>query len=283
METKFNSHQANYEIGKWIDGSFDGQIYGIFNDAISKQRRAQVDLNITKLKEIDMTTTTSQQSLLPSVVSEPQGEHKRTIIWLHGLGDSGNGFAPIAPELRLNPELGVKFIFPHAPVRPVTINNGIEMRAWYDIKSLDMESRADVAGVLESSDQVRALIENEIANGIPAKSIMLIGFSQGGVISLHLGTRFDKQLAGIVALSTYMCEPKNLKTEKNPANLTTPILCCHGQQDEVVPVSLGKFAYTTLKDNGYDVTWKEYIMQHNVCLPEIQDIAKFITACFNQE
>ncbi len=230
-----------------------------------------------------MSQPESQHDLLPSVITEPQGEHKRTIIWLHGLGDSGNGFAPIAPELKLASELGVKFIFPHAPIRPVTINNGMEMRAWYDIKSLDMESRADVTGVLESSSQIQALIENEIANGILAKNIMLVGFSQGGVIALHLGTRFDQQLAGIVALSTYMCEPQTLRNEKNQANLQTPILCCHGQQDEVVPVSLGKYAYTTLKDNGYDVTWKEYIMQHNVCMPEIQDIAKFISACFNQE
>ncbi len=218
--------------------------------------------------------------ILPAVVIEPNAEHKKTIIWLHGLGDSGNGFAPIAPELKLDDALGVKFIFPHAPIRPVTINNGMEMRAWYDIKSLDMGSRADVSGVIESSEQIKTLIETEIANGIDSKNIMLIGFSQGGVIALHLGTRYSKPLAGIVALSTYMCEPDSLGLEKSEENLATPILCCHGQQDEVVPMSLGRMAYTSLQNNGYSVTWKEYIMQHNVCLPEINDIAKFINQSF---
>lgn len=170
-----------------------------------------------------MNTTTSSTALLPSVVVNASAEHKATVIWLHGLGDSGDGFAPIAPELRLEPSLGVKFIFPHAPVRRVTINNGMEMRAWYDIKSADMESRADMEGVLESSEQVKQLIENEIANGIPAHKIMLIGFSQGGVIALHLGTRFDSTLAGIAALSTYMCAPDSLASEKHEANQQTPI------------------------------------------------------------
>jgi len=220
-------------------------------------------------------------TLLPSVDVAPSGEHKATIIWLHGLGDSGNGFAPIAPELKLAASLGVKFVFPHAPIRPVTINNGMEMRAWYDIKSLDMGSRADVDGVVESSSSVQALIEAEIAAGIPAEKIMLIGFSQGGVIALHLGTRFTQKLAGIVALSTYMCKPETLEEQKSEANLSTPILCCHGQQDEVVPASLGRIAYNTLKDNGYSVSWKEYIMQHNVCMPEVQDIAKFINSCLS--
>lgn len=214
--------------------------------------------------------------LLPSVEVAPSGTHKSTIIWLHGLGDSGNGFSPIVPQLQLNPMLGIKFIFPHAPVRPVTINNGMEMRAWYDIKTLDMGSRADVEGVLESSVAVKALIDNEIENGIPPEKIMLIGFSQGGVIALHVGPRYEKRLAGIVALSTYMCEPQSLSYEKTEANQDTPILCCHGQQDEVVPMSLGHMAYQTLLSDNRQVTWKQYVMQHNVCMPEIQDIAQFI-------
>lgn len=216
------------------------------------------------------------QQLLESVIQNAPGQHKATIIWLHGLGDSGHGFAPIAPELKLPAELGVKFIFPHAPVRPVTINNGMEMRAWYDIKSMDMESRADLEGVKLSADTVANLIEQEIAAGTPADKIMLIGFSQGGVIALHLGTRFDKSLAGIVALSTYMSAPQTLQAEKHSANQNTPILFCHGQQDEVVPLFLGRSAYQTLIENDYKVQWKEYVMQHNVCLPEIKDISKFI-------
>ena len=223
-----------------------------------------------------MDNNSASNELLPAVEIEAQGTHKATIIWLHGLGDSGNGFAPIAPELKLDPSLGVKFIFPHAPVRPVTINNGMKMRAWYDIKSMDMESRADLDGVVESSHAVKRLIDNEIANGIAANKIILIGFSQGGVIAYHLGARFEQSLAGIVGLSTYMCNPQSLAQQKNAANQHTPILVCHGMQDEVVPMSLGKVAFATLQNNGFKVSWKEYAMQHNVCLPEIQDIAEFI-------
>jgi phospholipase/carboxylesterase len=218
------------------------------------------------------------QDLLPSVVIQPKSEHQSSIIWLHGLGDSGDGFAPIAPELKLPDELGVKFIFPHAPIRPVTVNNGMEMRAWYDIKSMEMESRADIEGVIDSSQRVEQLIRDEMASGIKSNKIMLIGFSQGGVIALHLGTRFTQPLAGIVALSTYMCAPQTLQQEKSTANQDTPVFFAHGQQDEMVPMFLGNAAYQTMKQNGYNVEWKEYMMQHNVCLPEIVDISAFIQA-----
>lgn len=216
------------------------------------------------------------QDLLPAVEIQAKGEHKATIIWLHGLGDSGNGFAPIAPELKLPDSLGVKFLFPHAPIRPVTINNGMEMRAWYDIKSMDMDSRADLEGVIDSSQRVEQLIRAEIESGIDSTKIMLIGFSQGGVISLHLGARYTKPLAGIVALSTYMCAPQTLSAEKSVENQNTPVFFAHGQQDEVVPLFLGNSAFQTMKENGYQVEWKEYMMQHNVCMPEVQDISAFI-------
>mmetsp|Transcript_52424 Transcript_52424/g.166739 ORF Transcript_52424/g.166739 Transcript_52424/m.166739 type:complete len:224 (+) Transcript_52424:360-1031(+) len=216
------------------------------------------------------------QELLPAVEIKPKGEHKATIIWLHGLGDSGNGFAPIAPELKLPDNLGVKFLFPHAPIRPVTINNGMEMRAWYDIKSMDMDSRADLEGVIDSAQRVEQLIRAEIESGIDASKIMLVGFSQGGVIALHLGARFTQTLAGIVALSTYMCAPQSLSAEKSAENQNTPVFFAHGQQDEVVPLFLGNAAFMTMKENGYPVEWKEYMMQHNVCMPEIEDISKFI-------
>ncbi|WP_412972629.1 alpha/beta hydrolase [Glaciecola sp. MF2-115] len=216
------------------------------------------------------------QELLPAVEIKPKGEHKATIIWLHGLGDSGNGFAPIAPELKLPDNLGVKFLFPHAPIRPVTINNGMEMRAWYDIKSMDMDSRADLEGVIDSAQRVEQLIRAEIESGIDASKIMLVGFSQGGVIALHLGARFKQTLAGIVALSTYMCAPQSLSAEKSAENQNTPVFFAHGQQDEVVPLFLGNAAFMTMKENGYPVEWKEYMMQHNVCMPEIEDISKFI-------
>jgi phospholipase/carboxylesterase len=216
------------------------------------------------------------EQTLPYVEVNPKSSPKATVIWLHGLGDSGNGFAPIVPELRLPEELGIRFIFPHAPMRAVTINNGMSMRAWYDIKSLDFESRADVVGVLESSRQVEELIEAEISKGIPSQRIVLAGFSQGGVIALHLGTRYNKKLAGILALSTYMSEPEKLSQNANPVNKNTKVMFCHGQQDDVVPMFLGNAAYKVLEQNNYNVEWHDYLMQHNVCAQELTDISNWL-------
>ena len=145
------------------------------------------------------------QQLLPCVEINPSTTPDACVIWLHGLGDSGHGFAPIVPELKLPESMAVKFLFPHAPERPVTINGGMRMRAWYDIKSLDFESRADLEGVKESAAQVEALIEAQIESGIPSGRIVLAGFSQGGVIALHLAPRYANKFAGVIALSTYMC------------------------------------------------------------------------------
>jgi phospholipase/carboxylesterase len=216
------------------------------------------------------------ESLLPYVEVNPNTPAKATVIWLHGLGDSGNGFAPIVPELKLPEALTIRFIFPHAPVRPVTINNGMEMRAWYDIKSMDFADRADSQGVEESSELVKQLIEQEIANGIPADKIILAGFSQGGVIALHLGTRYNQTLAGIMSLSSYMCAPEKLSSAAHTANQQTPIFIAHGQQDDVVPMAMGKVALDTLFSNGYATEWHEYPMQHNVCQPELQDISAWL-------
>ncbi|MDU0352935.1 alpha/beta hydrolase fold domain-containing protein [Paraglaciecola aquimarina] len=217
----------------------------------------------------------SQQDL-PYVEVNPTTPAKAAVIWLHGLGDSGNGFAPIVPELHIPEALAVRFIFPHAPIRPVTVNNGMEMRAWYDIKSMDFNSRADRAGVDESSALVQALIEQEIAQGIPANRIVLAGFSQGGVIALHLGTRIEQKLAGIMSLSSYMCEPESLSAEAHTANKHTPIFVAHGQQDDVVPMAMGNAAFNTLQSNGYPASWSEYAMQHNVCMQEINDISNWL-------
>ncbi|MCW8109910.1 alpha/beta hydrolase [Alteromonas ponticola] len=216
-------------------------------------------------------------SLLPYVEVNPAQEADACVIWMHGLGDSGHGFAPIVSQLALPQNHRIRFIFPHAPERPVTINGGMRMRAWYDIKSMDFNSRADVSGVFESASQVRQLIQDEIANGIPAQRILLAGFSQGGVIALHEGLRFDQRLAGIMALSTYMCEPEKLAAQAHTANTSTPIFVAHGEQDEVVPAFLGNAAYKVLKENGYNCTWHTYTMQHNVCLAEINDISAFIS------
>jgi phospholipase/carboxylesterase len=218
----------------------------------------------------------SSSSSLPFVDVNPQGTPRAVVVWLHGLGDSGNGFAPIVPELHMPAELGVRFVFPHAPVRPVTINNGMQMRAWYDILSMDFNSRADSQGVLESAALVEALIEAEIAKGVPANKIVLVGFSQGGVIALHLGTRYSKQLAGIMSLSSYMAMPETLSQQAHAANKTTPIFVGHGQQDDVVPMFLGHAASQTLQSNGYSVSWHEYRMQHNVCPQELRDISTWL-------
>ncbi|MBU3005008.1 alpha/beta hydrolase [Paraglaciecola arctica] len=216
------------------------------------------------------------QQALPYVEVNPDVKAKATVIWLHGLGDSGNGFAPIVPDLKLPSELGIRFVFPHAPTRPVTINNGMLMRAWYDITSLDFNHRADSQGVKESSAFVANLIEQEIAQGIPANKIVLAGFSQGGVIALHLGTRYEKTLAGIMSMSSYMSEPEKLKEEAHSANKNTPIFVAHGSHDDVVPVFMGNAAFKVLQSNGYQVTWHEYAMQHNVCMQQLNDISSWL-------
>ncbi|MCF2858569.1 alpha/beta hydrolase [Pseudoalteromonas sp. SMS1] len=201
-------------------------------------------------------------------------QHKATVIWLHGLGDSGNGFLPIAPELALPDELGVRFVFPHAPIRPVTVNGGMEMRAWYDIKSMDLENRADETGVRESAALVTDLIEKEIAAGIPADKIILAGFSQGGVISVHLAPRLPFQVAGVMALSTYMCAPQKLADEAQQNALN--IFMAHGSHDPVVPMSAGQTAYEALVHQGYDVSWQDYPMEHQVCLEELKAIRAWL-------
>lgn len=215
-------------------------------------------------------------NLLPYVEVEPTVPAKACVIWMHGLGDSGHGFAPIAPELKLPEDMAVRFVFPHAPERPVTINGGMRMRAWYDIKSLDFNSRADIDGAKESAAQIEALIQQQVDKGIPHEKIVLAGFSQGGVIALHLATTYGHKVAGIMALSTYLCEPDNLADRAVDVNKSTPIMMAHGEQDEVVPVFLGNAAYKILTENGFNATWQTYAMQHNVCWQEIQDISNWL-------
>ncbi|TMO82503.1 alpha/beta hydrolase [Pseudoalteromonas spongiae] len=216
---------------------------------------------------------------LDAVIIEPQSSHKATVIWLHGLGDSGDGFAPIVPEINLPAELGVKFIFPHAPIQPVTINGGMAMRSWYDIKSLDLDKRADEQGVQQSAAAVKQLIDAEIDNGIAPSNIVLAGFSQGGVVSLYLAPRLPYQLAGVMALSTYMCEPAKLKLEKQQASLN--VFMAHGSFDDVVPTGAGKAAHQTLLELGYEVSWQEYPMAHQVCLEEIKAIRTWLVSRLN--
>ena len=206
----------------------------------------------------------------------PTGDVKAVVIWLHGLGDSGHGFAPIVPELNLPADAGIRFVFPHAPVQPVTINGGMAMNSWYDIKSMDPDNRADEDGVKESVLKVRQLLDAEIAKGVPPERIVIAGFSQGGVISLHLSTRLEFKLAGVMAMSTYMCKPQKLADEMTVANCGTPIYMAHGSYDQMVPMMAGQQACQTLKDNGFDVSWHQYPMEHSVCAEQIRDIREWL-------
>lgn len=218
----------------------------------------------------------THSDLLPCINVEPTSEHKATVIWLHGLGADGHDFEPIVPELKLPTDLGVKFIFPHAPVMPVTINGGYQMRAWYDIRDADLANREDKDGVRKSAALVEQLIDAELAAGIPSDKIVLAGFSQGGAIALHLSTRIPHKLAGIVALSTYLTMPENLADEKAPANIDTPIFMAHGSQDPVVPMQRGQYSAKVLEENGFSISWQDYPMAHAVCLEEIQALGQYL-------
>ncbi|QPB85062.1 alpha/beta fold hydrolase [Pseudoalteromonas rubra] len=214
--------------------------------------------------------------MLPFVEYPAQGTHRASVIWLHGLGDSGEGFLPIAPELRLPAELGVRFIFPHAPEQPVTVNNGMVMRSWYDIKSFDLDKRADEAGVRDSAKLVEALIEAELVAGIPAERIILAGFSQGGVMALHVAPRFKAHLGGVMALSCYMCAPEKLAQQAVQTDLN--VFMAHGSLDPVVPMVAGRQAFETLQAQGYEVSWQDYPMQHQVCQEELEAIRTWLLA-----
>lgn len=210
------------------------------------------------------------------VIIEPTGEHRASVIWLHGLGADGHDFEPIVPELRLPAELGIRFIFPHAPRRPVTMNAGMVMRAWYDIKSLDMSCEEDAVSITASTALLHDWIEQEIGSGIASRRIVVAGFSQGGAIALHGGLRYQKPLAGILGLSCYLPLPARLESEAEPANRETPILMLHGSHDPMIPVQLGQATRDQLRQSGYQVNWQEYPMPHSVCMEEINDISRWL-------
>ncbi|MBA6337340.1 carboxylesterase [Colwellia sp. BRX8-7] len=213
---------------------------------------------------------------LARVTVEPKSTATSCVIWLHGLGDSGDGFAPIVPVLNLPKNHAIRFIFPHAPEQAVTINQGYVMRSWYDIKSMDLHNRADMAGVLESEQAIHALIQQQIDSGIAANKIVLAGFSQGGVISLFTGLRYPKALAGIMALSCYLPTADKLPDNCHIANKQTPILQNHGDQDDVVPMSSGKMANQLLIDAGYNTKWQSYRMPHSVLPEQLSDISAWL-------
>jgi len=208
----------------------------------------------------------------------PQAPPVATVLLLHGLGADGSDFVPIVGELGLPDTLPVRFVFPHAPLRPVTLNNGYVMRAWYDIKSFTPAGRADVAGTTESAQRIAACIERERERGVPSTRVVLSGFSQGGAVALFAGLRYPERLAGILAMSCYLPFPERLAAEKAAANADVPILLCHGRRDPVVPISMGTEARDELLAHGYAPEWRDYPMEHSVCMEEIADVSRWLQA-----
>jgi len=213
---------------------------------------------------------------LERITVEPKVVATSCVIWLHGLGDSGAGFAPVVPVLGLQKNHSIRFVFPHAPEQAVTINQGYVMRSWYDIKNMDLHSRADMVGVLESEAAVHGLIQEQLDAGIAANKIVLAGFSQGGVISLFTGLRYPQKLAGIMALSCYLPNADKLPEQLSDANQTTAILQHHGIEDDVVPMNAGKVANDLLLTKGYNAQWKAYPMPHSVLPEQLQDIGEWL-------
>lgn len=212
---------------------------------------------------------------LPTVELNPKNAPVAVVIWLHGLGADGHDFEPIVPQLRLPASLPVRFVFPHAPEIAVTAFGGQRARAWFDFNPA---SGVDLPGLKKSALRIQDLIQNEIDNGMPTQRILLAGFSQGGVMALHTGLHYPKRLAGILALSTFLAEGEKLAATRSGANAQIPILMCHGQQDAVLPMALGKSSLATLQGAGYAVEWREYPMAHEVCMPEIQEISRWLQA-----
>ena len=211
--------------------------------------------------------------LLETLEIETAPHPQASIIWMHGLGADGNDFAPLADEIDL--PFGVRYIFPHAPPMPVSINGGYVMRAWYDISDAAIR-REDEAGVRASQRSVEALLTHEKARGVAANRIVLAGFSQGGAIALHTGLRHAERLAGIMALSTYVPLADKLAAEANPANRTVPIFMAHGTHDPMISVTRAKESRDLLLQQGYAPEWKEYPMEHSVCPQEVADIAGWL-------
>ena len=218
--------------------------------------------------------------MLPTIEHETRAKPAWSVIWLHGLGADGNDFAPIVPELVRRDWPGIRFVFPHAPVRPVTINGGAPMRAWYDIASLAIDQRADEAGVRESIRELEALIARERDRGVPAARTILAGFSQGGAIVLAAGLRREAGVAGIVALSTYLPLSAQTSAESTSAGRATPVFMGHGSQDPVVPQALGERSRNALQALGVPVAWHSYRMAHSVCAEEIRDLGDWLALRF---
>ena len=198
------------------------------------------------------------------------------VIWLHGLGADGHDFEPLVPELVQPGERALRFVFPHAPMRPVTVNGGFAMRAWYDIIALDRRTAEDEPGIRHSQAAVEALVRRENARGIRSERIVLAGFSQGGAMALFTGLRYPEKLAGIMGLSCYQLLASRFAAERLPANQSTPVFLAHGTQDPVIPLAMGEEARRQLEAAGQSVEWHAYGMPHSVCPQEVADIAAWL-------
>ncbi len=219
--------------------------------------------------------------LLATVEHETGPQPQWSVLWLHGLGADGNDFSPIVPELVRRDWPPLRFVFPHAPVRAVTINGGARMRAWYDIRDFNLSSRADLVGVAESVAQVEALITREGERGVPANRVLLVGFSQGGAITLAAGIARKTPLAGLVGLSTYLpMPPAQAAAALQPGAPSQALFMAHGQSDPVVPYAGGELSARAMRELGFDVQWRHYPMQHAVCAEEIRDLGDWMTARF---
>ena len=216
--------------------------------------------------------------LLETVEVETGPKPTAAVLWLHGLGADGHDFEPLVPELNWPGAPDIRYVFPHAPVRPVTINGGMPMRAWYDIVSLGSGRDHDQQGIADSVNQAARLLRRERDRGIAADRIVVAGFSQGGAIALQLALRFPEKLAGLIALSTYLLLDHRLKADAHEANLGLPVFVGHGSQDPMVPCRLGEQVAERLRGMGYAVEWHSYVMPHSVCPQEVADLAAWLRA-----
>jgi phospholipase/carboxylesterase len=225
------------------------------------------------------------EKLLETIEIETGKRPEASVIWMHGLGADGNDFVPIVHELDLSGAPDIRFVFPHAPMQPVSINNGYVMRAWYDVRWGDLEGRtkqADDAGVRASQVAIVQLIEREVARGTPVGKIVLAGFSQGGAVALQTGLRHPQKLCGVMALSTYLPLAESFVQEATAENRKTPIFMAHGLDDAVIQHAVGTQSRDVLVQNGYDVEWHEYPMQHSVCVEEIAHMGAFLKRVLKQ-
>lgn len=217
---------------------------------------------------------------LSTIQIETRSNPDCAVIWLHGLGANGHDFEPIVAELNLPSSTRARFIFPNAPIQVVTLNNGMQMPAWYDIFSLDKDSKEDGAGIIKMSEEINLLIQQQIDDGIAADKIVLAGFSQGGALTLYTGLNTSHRLAGLLALSCYLPLRENLENFAKHTQRDLPIFLAHGTHDEVVPLGFARLAKELLEEQGFKISWHDYACAHTVCAEEIQDIREFLLNCW---